>query len=157
MRDPAPTPLRGPRWPISRVCAVTCVAGLVSLAGCTRQVRPTREEGRRDATASSDGAPRAKGTAVGLASWYGQRFEGRRTASGERFERGALTAAHRTFPFGTCAEVTNLENGSRVKVRINDRGPHARERLIDVSEGAARRLGMMERGLARVAVRRCEH
>jgi rare lipoprotein A len=148
MRDPAPTPLCGPLWPISRVCAVSCVAGLVLLAGCTRQVRPTREERSREAP---------KGTAVGLASWYGPRFEGRRTASGERFERGALTAAHRTFPFGTCAEVTNLENGSRVEVRINDRGPHARERLIDVSEGAARRLGMMERGLTRVAVRRCEH
>lgn len=101
-------------------------------------------------------ATRPKRATVGLASWYGPRFQGRRTASGERFDRSALTAAHRSLPFGTCAEVTNLENGRRVEVRINDRGPHARDRIIDVSEEAAKRLGIIDAGVARVAVRRCE-
>jgi rare lipoprotein A len=131
-------------------------AGVLALVvGCARQVRATPDERRSPADAASPNEARRSGTAVGLASWYGPRFHGKRTASGERFDREALTAAHRTLPFGACAEVTNLENGRRVEVRINDRGPHARERLIDVSEAAARELGMLDRGVTRVAVRRC--
>lgn len=87
---------------------------------------------------------------VGLASWYGAEFAGRRTANGERFNPDALTAAHRSLPFGTRVRVTDLETGRRVVVRINDRGPFKAKRVIDLSRGAARHLNLLEKGLARV-------
>lgn len=86
----------------------------------------------------------------GVASFYGRRFHGRRTANGERFDMGAMTAAHRTLPFGSLVRVTNPRNGRSVTVRINDRGPYARGRTIDVSRAAAEELGMIRRGHARV-------
>ncbi len=76
-------------------------------------------------------------------------------AGGERFDPGALTAAHRTLPFGTCLRVRNLGNGREVEVRVNDRGPFAGGRILDVSTAAARILGMLERGLAKVRLFRC--
>lgn len=91
----------------------------------------------------------------GLASYYGAGLDGRPTASGERFDKDALTAAHRSLPFGACVEVLNLANGRSVQVRINDRGPYARGRIIDVSEAAARQLGMIEAGVARVRLQAC--
>jgi rare lipoprotein A len=89
----------------------------------------------------------------GVASWYGRGFHGRSTASGERFDMHGLTAAHRTLPFGTPVEVRNPANGKRVVVRINDRGPHTRRRLIDLSYAAARDLGIAARGTAPVELR----
>jgi len=89
---------------------------------------------------------------VVTASWYGPGFHGRRTASGEVFDQEALTAAHRTFPFGTHLLVTNINNGRSVKVTVNDRGPFARRRGIDLSRAAAHRLGMLKRGLASVRI-----
>lgn len=86
----------------------------------------------------------------GLASWYGPGFHGRRSASGERFNQNALTAAHRSLPFGTRVQVTNLNNGQSVIVRINDRGPFVGGRVIDLSAAAARMLGMMRSGVAPV-------
>lgn len=86
----------------------------------------------------------------GVASFYGRRFHGRRTANGERFNMNAMTAAHKTLPFGTKVRVTNPRNGKSVVVRINDRGPFVRGRTIDVSRAAARELGMISRGHARV-------
>ena len=91
--------------------------------------------------------------AVGIASWYGAAFHGRRTANGEIFDRNRLTAAHPTLPLPSLVEVTNLENGRRLVVRVNDRGPFVDGRLIDLSEAAARRLGFRRKGLARVRVR----
>jgi rare lipoprotein A len=82
----------------------------------------------------------------GIASWYGQRFHGRRTASGETYDMHALTAAHPTLPFGTIVRVRSLVNGREVDVRINDRGPHIRRRIIDLSRGAAQALGLLEAG-----------
>ena len=92
---------------------------------------------------------------VGYASWYGQEFEGRPTSSGEIFDPELLTAAHRSLPLPTWVEVTNLENQRRVVLRVNDRGPFAdtERRIIDVSEAAARRLGLIGVGVARVRVR----
>ena len=87
---------------------------------------------------------------VGLASWYGPHFNRKLTAEGERFDMNALTAAHRTLPLDSLVRVTNIENGRSVVVRINDRGPYARGRIIDLSARAARDLGMKEDGLARV-------
>ena len=86
----------------------------------------------------------------GQASWYGPGFHGRKTASGERFNQHALTAAHRKLPLGTRATVVNLANGKSVEVEINDRGPYARGRILDVSKAAAEQLGMTDSGTAPV-------
>ncbi|MCP2731943.1 septal ring lytic transglycosylase RlpA family protein [Limnofasciculus baicalensis] len=88
----------------------------------------------------------------GIASWYGPGFHGNRSASGERYNQNALTAAHRSLPFGTKVQVTNLNNGRSVVVKINDRGPYIRGRVIDVSAAAARALGMMQSGVAPVRI-----
>jgi len=90
------------------------------------------------------------GPEVGMASYYGDALQGRRTASGERFDMHALTAAHPTLPFGTRVKVTNLENGRSVVVRINDRGPFVDGRVIDLSHAAARELRFLGRGTTRV-------
>ena len=86
----------------------------------------------------------------GMASWYGPGFHGNRSASGERYNQNAMTAAHRNLPFGTKVQVTNLNNGRSVIVRINDRGPYVRGRVIDLSAAAARVLGVMQTGVAPV-------
>ncbi len=90
--------------------------------------------------------------AEGKASYYGKAHHGNRTASGERFNQNALTAAHRTLPFGTMVRVTNLNNDRSVVVRINDRGPFARGRIIDVSRKAAESLDMIRSGVVPVRV-----
>jgi peptidoglycan lytic transglycosylase len=87
---------------------------------------------------------------VGYASFYGRPHDGLRTASGERYDMDEMTAAHRTLPFGTRVRVTNLENGRRVVVRINDRGPFRKGRVIDLSYAAARKLGLVRDGVAKV-------
>ena len=93
---------------------------------------------------------------VGMASFYGHNdgYNGGRTASGERYDRNSLTAAHRTLPFGTHVRVTNLRNGRSVVVRINNRGPFIRGRIIDVSVAAARELGFVQRGVTQVRIER---
>ena len=87
---------------------------------------------------------------IGFASFYGAEFHGRRTASGERYDPDDLSAAHRTLPFGTRVRVTNLKNDRSVVVTINDRGPFRRGRIVDVSKRAARELGFLRAGVARV-------
>ncbi|MGC1219811.1 MAG: septal ring lytic transglycosylase RlpA family protein [Phormidesmis sp.] len=89
-------------------------------------------------------------TNVGSASWYGPGFNGRRTASGEVFNQNAITAAHRTLPFGTRVLVTNLNTGQQVTVRINDRGPYSGHRIIDLSAGAAAQIGLTRSGVGTV-------
>lgn len=89
---------------------------------------------------------------VGVASWYGEELQGNETASGEVYDLNDLTAAHLTLPFGTTIRVTNLENGKHVKLRINDRGPHMGQRLLDVSWAAAKRLGFVHSGTTPVRV-----
>ncbi len=91
------------------------------------------------------------GSASGLATWYGgKRWHGRLTASGEVFDQERLTAAHRRFPFGTLVRVRNLRNGRTVTVRITDRGPYGKGRIIDLSKAGARRLGMLRAGVVPV-------
>ena len=112
------------------VCAV--------LSGCSANRRPqTRPSGVR---------PLEKGTA----SWYGVQFHGRRTASGERYDMNELTAAHPSLPFGTVLEVRNVRNGKSVVVRVNDRGPFSKSRILDLSFGAAREIGLVQSGTAPV-------
>lgn len=89
---------------------------------------------------------------AGTASWYGRHWQGRKTASGARYDPGRLTAAHRSLPLNTRVRVTNLENAKSVTVLINDHGPYVRGRVIDLSTAAARRLGMLKEGLAPVRI-----
>lgn len=95
-------------------------------------------------------APRPILLGTGQASWYGPGFYGNRTANGEVFRPGTMTAAHRTLPFGTRVRVTNLNNGRVAVVRINDRGPFHGNRVIDLGHGAAKELGVLSSGVARV-------
>ena len=115
--------------------------GLAFLAGCV-------------ATAPKPKAPAA--TEIGLASYYADRFHGRLTANGERYDRQAFTAAHRHLPFGTRVVVTRLDDRSSVTVRINDRGPFVRGRIIDLSHAAAQKLGMLRLGVVKVRIVRLE-
>jgi rare lipoprotein A len=92
---------------------------------------------------------RAKPT-IGMASFYAAKFQGRRTASGEIFNNNAMTAAHRSLPFGTLIKVTNVRNGRSVVVRVNDRGPYAKGRIIDLTRAAAKKIGIGHAGTARV-------
>ena len=88
----------------------------------------------------------------GLASWYGGKFQGRRTASGEIYDKNKFTAAHKTLPFGMLVKVTNMENGKSATVRINDRGPFVEGRIIDLSQAAATEIGMTGKGLVQVRI-----
>jgi peptidoglycan lytic transglycosylase len=110
--------------------------------------------GSRPVTWDGGGADPARAAFVqeGWASYYGTAHHGRRTASGMRFDEHQLTAAHRSLPFGTMVRVTNLDNGRQVTVTINDRGPFKKKRVIDVSSRAARELGFLRAGTARVRI-----
>jgi rare lipoprotein A len=106
-----------------------------------------------DAQPLDDGAPDVSDfKQVGRASWYGGRFVGRRTASGERYNMHALTAAHKTLPLASYVRVTNMSNHKVVVVKINDRGPYVRGRVIDLSFAAAKLLGLQHAGTARVQI-----
>ncbi len=126
------------------------LAALALSAACAHA--PPREEAPK--TREAPAAREAPASVVGEASFYGRRFQGRRTASGERYDMSQLTCAHPTAPFGTRLRVTDLETGRSVVVTVNDRGPFTRGRVVDVSLAAARALGMVERGVARVRVER---
>jgi len=94
----------------------------------------------------------ASSTQTGMASWYGVEEEGKLTADGERFDRHQLTAAHRKLPFNTVLRVTNRENGRVVEVRVNDRGPYKKNRVLDLSEAAAKALDMKTEGVTPVKI-----
>lgn len=95
-------------------------------------------------------------TRRGKASFYSKRATGARSASGERIHHDSLTCAHRTYPFGTRLKVTNMRNGKSIIVRVTDRGPHRKGRVIDLSYGAARELGMLSQGIAMVEIERVD-
>lgn len=101
---------------------------------------------------SKTGKTSPTGVQEGKASWYGGNHHGGPTASGERFNKNAMTAAHRTFKMNTRVRVTNKRNGRSVEVRINDRGPYGRGRIIDLSEAAAKKLDMIDAGVVPVRV-----
>lgn len=91
---------------------------------------------------------------TGLASWYGRQFHGKKTASGERFDMNALTAAHRSLPMNCYIKVTNKDNGKSVVVRVNDRGPFHGNRVLDLSYGAAKAIGITQKGVGNVTIER---
>ncbi|RYF17503.1 MAG: septal ring lytic transglycosylase RlpA family protein [Comamonadaceae bacterium] len=126
------------------------MAVATALAGCSTLPDRARPEPDADAPAPAD-SPGAE-IDRGKASWYGRRFHGKRTASGERFDMNGLTAAHRTLPFGTRVRVRNIRNGREVVVRINDRGPHVRGRILDLSQAAAAALDLLQAGEAPVVL-----
>ncbi|MBN1297106.1 septal ring lytic transglycosylase RlpA family protein [bacterium] len=105
-----------------------------------------------DACATVPTAPRSGDSIEGFASWYGRKYHGRRTASGERYDMFAFTAAHPTLPFGTRLRVTHENSGRSVIVRVNDRGPWVADRIIDLSYRAAKEIGMLEEGVAAVQI-----
>jgi len=101
----------------------------------------------------SDAQAGSSHTQKGMASYYHDRFHGRKTASGQRYNRNCFTAAHKTLPLGTKLEVTNTRNGRSVVVKVNDRGPFVKGRVLDLSREAASELGMLNRGVARIEYR----
>lgn len=129
---------------------------VLSLSSCTPSPRYTATQQKR----TQDKAPKTKSKKVsgkhklsGGASWYGKKYHGRTTASGERYNMYAMTAAHKTLPFGTRVKVTDLATGRTVVVTINDRGPFIKGRIIDLSKKAAQKLGMLEKGTAKVRLK----
>ena len=110
---------------------VTVLLGLIMIFGCTRLAAQTQK---------------------GKASYYSKRATGARTSSGERLHHDSLTCAHKTYPFGTMLKVTNPNNGKEIVVRVTDRGPYRRGRIIDLSWGAAKQLGILNHGVAMVKV-----
>lgn len=93
------------------------------------------------------------GSETGMASFYAESYNGKKTANGETYHSRALTAAHKTLPFGTKVKVTNLSNGKKVKVRVNDRGPFVAGRIIDLTRAAAKKLDMVNAGVVKVKIR----
>lgn len=142
--------------------AIICVviASAFYLIGCSAAARFTdtgRESGASTGNISRPNtAPSSFGksqlTVEGIASYYSLGFDKKKTASGEIFDKDALTAAHREFPFGTVLRVTNLSNGKNVMVTVNDRGPFDKSRIIDLSEAAAKEIGMIQDGTAKVRI-----
>ena len=137
----APTDVAGP---------VSAQAGLAPAQGFDAPMEGAALSGK----AAGGGAEVGQAAEIdrGKVSWYGGRFHGRRTASGEKFDMHDLTAAHKTLPFGTRVKVRDLGTGKEVEVRINDRGPHVRGRIIDLSRAAALALGVLHAGEAAVAL-----
>ena len=107
---------------------------------------------QRFAEFATSGVPDSHHQLSGIASYYSDEFNGRKTANGETFDMHDLTAAHRTLPFNTVVSVTNLDNGKEVQVRINDRGPFVGDRVIDLSLKAAREIDLVSKGTARVSL-----
>ena len=139
--------------PLSRaIAAIAAIAALVALAAACGTPAKRGEERPPDRRVTHPEA--VVSVHRGIASWYGGRHHGRGTSSGERYHKRALTAAHRSFPMNTRVRVTNQRNGRSVIVRINDRGPFVRGRIIDVSEAAAEQLEMKRAGVVPVKVER---
>jgi rare lipoprotein A (peptidoglycan hydrolase) len=135
-------------------CWQITIVGVVAISGCSSEFSGEHSGGQGKQAQQEAGNTAAKATRkeVGEASWYGPGFQGKETANGETFDQKDMTAAHPTLPMGTKAEVTNLENGKKVEVRINDRGPYADDRVIDLSGAAAKKLNMKGDGTAEVKI-----
>jgi rare lipoprotein A len=143
--------------PLAASTAATPADGALSLeaSAAAVEIMPAAQATLQQVQADSipaESLPVATSLGSGSASYYASKFHGRRTASGEAFDNAEMTAAHRTLPFGSLVRVTNQANGRSVVVRINDRGPFTRGRLIDVSRAAAEELGLIARGHAEVSL-----
>ena len=150
---------RVPTWALVSVSCVALAAGALTfttgVVHADALLSGARSTPATSTTPVADDAAKANNTAQalhGMASWYGPKFNGRETASGERFDMNAMTAAQPELPFGTRVRVENLTNHKSVVVRINDRGYLPHKRVLDLSYGAARKLGMAKEGIAQVAI-----
>ena len=131
---------------------VALVAVCCAISCAHREEVPSREPAYETAAVTGEPTPRNE-VLVGYATWYGAALAGRPTASGERFDPSKMTAAHRSLPFGTWVDVTRVDTGQSVRVRITDRGPFGHEeRIIDLSHEAAKELGILKTGVTRVKV-----
>jgi len=137
------------KW-LSGVLRVTLFAAL-AISGCNSE-NSGGGQGKLTQQEKGSAATKPLHKEVGEASWYGPGFQGQETANGEIFDQKNMTAAHPSLPMGTKAKVTNLENGKKVEVRINDRGPYADNRVIDLSSAAANKLDMKEDGTTQVKI-----
>ena len=146
-------------------CVLPLILALLVVQGCSTlsgdsQPRTSTQAGvvntpgmdKRSAKIESPKEERGRSAHVGEASWYGPGFDGKKTASGDIFDDSKLTAAHKTIPLGSKAKITNLTNGKTVEVKINDRGPFIEGRIVDLSHAAAKSLGIIERGIAKVQI-----
>lgn len=116
---------------------------MLSFAGISARENFRKQETEADSTVR---------TKTGYATYYARKFEGRKTTSGVRYRASKMTAAHLSLPFGTVVKVTNLSNGKSVDVKVNDRGPHSRKYIIDLSAGAAKKLGFYRMGHSKVEI-----
>ncbi len=132
------------------------IAAMLFAASCASASRPGTTEPLVSTIPSPPPVPGQIYRETGMASWYGRDFHGRKTANGETYDMYGITAAHRTLPLGTMIRVTNLENYQSIKVRINDRGPFARNRILDLSYGAAKELAFVAQGTTRVKIETLE-
>lgn len=145
--------------PAAIVARAAPLLALVTLAGCKRESPPpaaatpiAAQVPPSPAPPAPPQEPRLGRAQIGFASWYGRAFAGKRTASGVRYDPNDMTAAHRTLPLGSTAKVTNTATGQSVHVEVNDRGPYAHGRILDLSRKAAASLGITDDGVAQVKV-----
>jgi rare lipoprotein A len=136
------------------VCGAALCLGACAIHPGTNAARPDRPGYDRDMGQYPEATlARQQGSSEeGRISYYADKFHGRRTASGQAFDKNGMTAAHRSLPFGTKIAVTNLENGKSVVVTVNDRGPYSDDRILDVSPAAARKLGLIGKGTVKASV-----
>ncbi len=137
-----------------RACLVCVCMTLAACAGAVLRPEPVSPVTLPPEATASLPAPVLKQITreTGIAAWYGMEYQGRRTATGEVFDMNGLAAAHRTLPLGTVIRVTNLDNSKSIEVTVTHRGPSTRSRIIDLSYGAARELGFVAQGMARVSI-----
>lgn len=135
---------------------ILVIPGLPMIVGCSKHAESVVSVPTDTAASASSNASKLQCVQRGIASWYGTHMKGRLTASGEKYDPKALTAASRKFPIGTELNVINLKNNQNVTVTVNDRGPYSGDRIIDMSVAAAHELGMEKDGLANVCVQNME-
>lgn len=133
-----------------RIQPLTFIFCLATILGCNPEHRDKGNKLTQQEKGSD--TDRSLRTEIGVASWYGSGFQGQETANGDSFDQTEMTAAHPSLPMGTRAKVTNLENNKAVEVRINDRGPYVKDRVIDVSGAAAKKLDMQADGTVHVKI-----
>jgi rare lipoprotein A len=137
-------------------CTGVLVLAFLFSGGCAGRDAPPSEIPAVSVAATTPVMPNEIYRERGVASWYGKELQGKKTGSGEVFDMNGISAAHRTLPFGTMIRVTNLDNSKSIKARINDRGPFIKSRILDLSYGAAKKLGFVEQGTTRVQIETVE-
>ena len=138
--------------PIKTILLILITASWI-FTGCASQIGPRPGYNRVTGRTTNKGTPAKKGyKEVGMISYYGPKFHGKKTANGETFNQNDITAAHRTLPFNSRVKVTILTSGKSVVVRINDRGPFKKNRILDLSKGAAKKVGLIQSGTAKAKI-----